>query len=73
LLLSESVADYEELQIAPYRRDNFLHQMKVLRDGKDLDNRSVLGAVFYMDRPNGSMVATGRDFLFDNRLSLFRP
>jgi hypothetical protein len=38
----------------------------------DLDNRSVLATVFYMDRPNGYMVAAGRAFLFENRLSLFR-
>jgi hypothetical protein len=67
------VADYDELQIAPYRRDNFLHQMKVLREGKDLGNRSVLGAVFYMERPAGDMVAAGRALLFDNGLWLFQP
>lgn len=65
--------DYEELQIVPSRREGFLNQMRLLRDGKDLDDKSVLGNVFYMDRPNGYMVAAGRDFLFDNKLSLFRP
>lgn len=73
VVIAVAIADFEELQIAPSRREDSLHQIEVLRDGKGLDDRSILGSVFYMDRPNGYMVAAGRAFLFENRLSLFRP
>lgn len=73
VVVGVAAADFEELQNAPYRRDVSLHEMQVLREGKDLDSRSVLGSVFYMDRPTGYLVAAGRAFLFENRLSLFRP
>lgn len=73
VVVGVTVADYEELQNAPYRRAISLHEMQVLREGKDLDNRSVLGSVFFMDRPSGYLVAPDRAFLFENKLSLFRP
>ncbi len=73
VVVGVTVADFEELQNAPYRREINLHEIQVLRDGKDLDNRSVLGSVFYMDRPSGYLVALDRAFLFENKLSLFRP
>jgi hypothetical protein len=67
-----SLTDFEELQIAPFRRDNALQQIKVLRDGEGLNDRSVLGRIFAMDRPDGYLVAQGREFLATNKLSLFR-
>jgi hypothetical protein len=73
VVVGVAVADFEELQNAPYRREINRREMEVLREGKDLDNRSVLGSVFYMDRPSGYLVALDRAFLFENKLSLFRP